>query len=82
MEVSLPNHYSCFVGRLGFHGDPFGMDCSSVSTICTNNSSFTTFAGFHGDPFGMDCFSISTICTNNSCFTTFACFQGKMAYKF
>jgi len=48
MEVSLPNHYFCFVGRMGFHGDPFGMGYSSVSAICTKESCFTAFAGFHG----------------------------------
>jgi hypothetical protein len=48
MEVYLPNDYICFVGRLGFHGDPFGMGCSSVSAICTKESCFTTFADFHG----------------------------------
>lgn len=49
MEVSLPNHFFFrFVGSLGFHGDAFGMDCSSVSAICSKDSCFATFAGFHG----------------------------------
>lgn len=48
MEVSLPNHCFCFVGCLGFHGNPFGMDCSNVSAICTRDSCFAIFAGFHG----------------------------------
>lgn len=46
MEGSLPNHYFCLVGRLGFHGDSFGMDCTSVSAIFTEGSCFVTFCKF------------------------------------
>jgi hypothetical protein len=46
MEVSLPKHYFCFVGHLGFQEGPFGIDYSSVSAICAKGSRFATICGF------------------------------------
>jgi hypothetical protein len=48
MEVSLPNYF-LLRGTPRFQGDPFGIDCSSVSVISTKGSCFLVgFCGFSG----------------------------------